>query len=114
MFCDTLKMLRKQRKIKQSEMAAALNVTQGAIANWENGIRAPSIDALPDIARLLDVSIDQLFGIQPTPQIILTDEEKRVLSAYRAADDKIKRGALSMLEMFPSEKTEYIEHLMND
>lgn len=114
MFAETLKILRKQRNIKQSEMAAALNVTQGAVANWEKGLRAPSLDILPDIARLLDVSIDQLFGIQPTPQIILTDEEKRVLSAYRAADEKIKRGALSMLEMFPAEKTEYIKHLMND
>lgn len=40
MFCDILKALRKQRKIKQSEMAAALNVTQGAVANWEKGLRA--------------------------------------------------------------------------
>lgn len=114
MLCDTLKKLRKQRKIKQSEMAAALNVTQGAVANWENGIRAPSIDVLPDIARLLDVSIDQLFEVQPTPSIVLTEDEKRLLSAYRAADEKIKRGALSMLEMFPAEKTEYIRDMMID
>lgn len=95
-------------------MAAALNVTQGAVANWEKGLRAPGIDILPDIARLLDVSIDQLFGIQPAPPMILTEDEKRFLSAYRAADEKIRRGALSMLEMFPADKTEYIEHLIND
>lgn len=104
MFCDILKALRKQRKIKQSEMAAALNVTQGAVANWENGIRAPSIDALPDIARLLGVSIDQLFGIQPTPKIILTDDEKRVLFAYRAADKTAQCYALQLLENNPAQE----------
>ena len=106
MFCDILKALRKQRKIKQSEMATALNVTQGAVANWENGIRAPSIDALPDIARLLGVSIDQLFGIQPTQKIILTDDEKRVLSAYRSADKTAQGYALELLESHPAKGKE--------
>ena len=105
MFSETLKTLRKQRKIKQSEMAAALNVTQGAVANWEKGLRAPSIDILPGIARLLDVSIDQLFGIQPAPPMILTEEEKQLVLAYRAADEKIQQLARYSLERFSAEKT---------
>lgn len=44
----------------------------------------------------------------------LPESDARLLAAYRAADEKIRRGALSMLEMFPADKTEYIEHLMND
>ena len=95
-------------------MAAALNVTQGAIANWENGIRAPSIDALPDIARLLNVSIDQLFGIQPIPPMSLTEEEKQIVLAYRAADERIKQLVRYSLEMFSAKKTAIYRDTEND
>ncbi len=53
--------LRKGKKISQVELAKMLNVTQGAISQWENGDSNPAINKLPQIANVLGCTIDQLF-----------------------------------------------------
>ena len=61
-FARQLALLRKEAGKTQEEMAAALHVSPQAVSKWENGHSLPETALLPDIARLLDVSIDQLFN----------------------------------------------------
>lgn len=53
--------MRKEKGIKQEELASAVNVTPQAVSKWENG-SAPDIALLPQIADFFGVSIDYLFG----------------------------------------------------
>lgn len=47
---ERVKKLRKKHKMTQAELAEGLNVTTQSIINYENGIRAISIEKLKQIA----------------------------------------------------------------
>lgn len=46
----------------QEELAKAIGVTQGAVAQWENGITNPKISSLKAIAEVLGCTLDDLFN----------------------------------------------------
>jgi len=59
---NNIKKLRLRKNLKQSQIAEKLGITCQAVSKWENNVNAPDINLLPDIARLLGVSIDTLFS----------------------------------------------------
>ncbi len=54
--------LRKARNMTQMELADQLNISFQAISNWERGASMPDIAKLPELAQILEVSIDELLG----------------------------------------------------
>ncbi len=58
---NRLEELRKQRGIKQEELAAALEVSRQTIGSLENGRYNPSILLAFRIARYFDVTIEEIF-----------------------------------------------------
>ncbi|HZT02026.1 MAG TPA: helix-turn-helix domain-containing protein [Steroidobacteraceae bacterium] len=68
--------LRKNASITQVQLAEFLGVSQQTVNAYEMGHRRMAISALPRLARLLGVSIEELFGEParsgkrgPTPQL---------------------------------------------
>ena len=59
---NRIKSLRLQREMKQSDLAARLNVQQGTISNWETGKTEPDLDSLSKMAEIFDVSADYILG----------------------------------------------------
>jgi len=53
--------LRKNKGVKQEELATAVGVSTQAVSKWENG-GTPDTELLPLIADYFSVSIDRLFG----------------------------------------------------
>lgn len=58
---NRLEELRKQRNIKQEELAAHLEVSRQTIGSLENGRYNPSITLAFRIARFFDMSIEEIF-----------------------------------------------------
>lgn len=58
---NRLEEIRKQRGIKQEELAAVLEVSRQTISSLENGRYNPSIILAFKIARYFDVSIEDIF-----------------------------------------------------
>lgn len=58
---NRLEELRKQRGIKQEDLAAALEVSRQTIGSLENGRYNPSILLAFKIARFFDMSIEEIF-----------------------------------------------------
>ncbi len=54
--------LRKAKGLKQDDIAEALGVSAQAVSKWENDISCPDITALPKLARLLGVTVDELLS----------------------------------------------------
>lgn len=61
MFCDNVRYLRLARNLTQEQLAERLCVTPQAVSRWETGCSMPDSALLPEIARTLEVSIDNLF-----------------------------------------------------
>ena len=58
---NRLEELRKQRGIKQEELANTLEVSQQPIGSLENGRYNPSIQLAFKIARYFNMSIEEIF-----------------------------------------------------
>ena len=54
--------LRLARTATQERLAKELNVSPQAVSKWENDINYPVISLLPDLARFLGVSVDELLS----------------------------------------------------
>ena len=60
-FGEKLKALRIERGLTQEQLAARLYVSRTAVSKWETGGGSPNLDSLQAVARLFDVSVDDLL-----------------------------------------------------
>ncbi|GAK53002.1 hypothetical protein U14_04261 [Candidatus Moduliflexus flocculans] len=58
---------REKLRLKQHDIANALQVSPQAVSKWERGENAPDISLLAPLARLLGVSTDTLLGYHEQP-----------------------------------------------
>lgn len=58
---NRLEEIRKEREIKQEELAAALEVSRQTIGSLENGRYNPSITLAFKLARYFNMSIEDIF-----------------------------------------------------
>ncbi len=65
-FAANLKQFRKRKNYSQATLARKLNYGHTTIANYESGRNEPSIDDLIKIAIILDISLDELVGKNPS------------------------------------------------
>ena len=60
-----LKELRTHRKLRQQDVADAINCSQAVYSRYENGEREPSKDTLNRLADFYGVSVDYILGRDP-------------------------------------------------
>ena len=56
--------VRKKRGYTQKFLAEKLNTKHQLISKYERGLNSPSLDRLVEIARILDVTLDELVVIK--------------------------------------------------
>lgn len=61
-FNVKLQTLRKQNGLTQEDLAAKLHVSRTAVSKWESGRGYPNLDSLKEIAKLFDVTVDELLS----------------------------------------------------
>ncbi len=57
-----IKELREELGVSQNELASRVGVGQSTVAMWENNTNLPRADKLPEIAKVLGCTINDLFG----------------------------------------------------
>lgn len=58
---DNLKHFRKEGKVTQQQLAAALHTTVKTISHWETGYSEPSINQIIELADFFNVSLEDLL-----------------------------------------------------
>ena len=53
---------RKEQNLTQSDLAEKLNITDRAISKWENGNCLPDAGTMPELCKILNISINDLFS----------------------------------------------------
>lgn len=61
-FSEKLKKLRQEHNLTQDDLAEKIYVTRTAISKWETDNGYPSIESLKMLAKLFNVTIDQLIS----------------------------------------------------
>lgn len=77
-FGQRLQRLRKQANLTQEDVATKLNITYQAVSKWENDVSAPDISVLNELSDILNVSLDELLGKQPSTQYVSEQNRKDV------------------------------------
>lgn len=86
---NNIKDLRNEHKITQTKLSELIGVTQSAIAKYESGENEPSIEVLIKIAKALNVTTDELLGIQTKKET--STEEVEVLGTDQRAIQKLAK-----------------------
>ena len=74
--------LRRDKNLKQDDLAQMLEVSPQAISKWENDQTCPDISLLPKLAKILGVSVDELLSgkqeLQPVVTLVPEDQRKDI------------------------------------
>lgn len=106
-----IKQARTLKQITQEELAQILKVSTQAVSRWECGINYPDITLIPIIANYLDITADELLGIdlserkQNIKKIIFENDE---LINYKRLDESLDLIKQS-LKKYPND-----EFLLNE
>ena len=71
---------RKEKGLKQDELAEMLGVSPQAVSKWENDQTCPDIGLLPQLAKILGVTVDELLSgkaEEEMPAVRLVPEAER-------------------------------------
>ena len=66
---------RKEKDITQSELAEKLLISDRAISKWENGICLPDANNMPELCKILGITINDLFSGEV---VDMKDNEKKL------------------------------------
>jgi len=70
--------LRKEKNFSQEELAEKIGVSRQAVSKWERAESSPDTDNLIELARLYEVSLDELlFTTEPIPRKIDEDAKPK-------------------------------------
>ena len=74
--------LRKDKGLKQEDLAQMLGVSGQAVSKWENDQTCPDISLLPQLAKILGVTVDELLSgkqeLAPTIQVLPEEQRKNI------------------------------------
>jgi transcriptional regulator with XRE-family HTH domain len=98
-FNSRLATFRKAAGFTQAELASELAISQRMVAYYESPEATPPAHLLPDIARVLGVSIDTLYG---------RDAPKRKL-AKQEGDSRLRRRLLAVEKLGTAEKRQVLQ-----
>ena len=92
--------LRRQKELTQDNLAQILDVSSQAVSKWENDQTCPDISLLPQLAKTLGVSVDELLSGKseqpPVVQMLPKEKQKDIndmmlrIIVDSAAGDKVR------------------------
>ena len=97
--------LRLAKTATQERLAKELNVSPQAVSKWENDINYPDISLLPDLARFLGVSVDELLSGASTS----TQESASAQGNAAAQESAAVRSAAEVISVAADEPAEIVE-----
>ncbi|MFD1440815.1 helix-turn-helix domain-containing protein [Lacticaseibacillus hegangensis] len=77
---------RKAKNMTQSALADQLNVSYQAVSNWERSQSLPDIDKYAQLAKVLDLNLDDLIGAEGARTVTIMDDDSAPVDARTLAE----------------------------
>lgn len=111
LFSETLRKLREEKGLAQTELAKKLFVNHSTITRWESGTRLPDATMIVRLADCLGTDPNMLFSLaansEESPNIIIVDDSKPVVTEGLNVLSKIMPNATITGFIWPREAIEY-------
>lgn len=75
---------RKELKLTQRDLAEKLNVSDKTVSRWEVGTQLPDTSIIPDLAKVLEITIEQLYGETNTKLLNNNQIDWNLIGRYKA------------------------------
>ena len=104
---ENIKRYRENLGLSMNQLAKRIGKSRSAISQYENGEIMPRMGTIEDLARALGVSKMDIIEPQHSYYLVhmpesapdaLTDEERRLLEAFRSLDESARHAALYSVE----------------
>ena len=82
---ERLKLLRKKKDLTQEQLADYMGVSPQAVSRWETGATSPDISALPMLADLFEITVDELLGVNDAAK------QKEIAAVISESEEQIDR-----------------------
>lgn len=99
MLGDTIRELREQHGWSQADLAERCGTFQQTIGRYETGAHEPKASMIMALSAAFGVTVSYLLGMDDDPSphgVELAPDEWRLVSCYRAADDRGKANILAV------------------
>lgn len=101
---NNLKKLRKERNLKQDDLAQIVGTTRAGYGHYENGLREPDFASLQKLSEYFGVSIDYILGNTDVRTVLpgetpLTDGEKALLDLFKRVPQEQQALVLEMIKV---------------
>ena len=86
-----IKMLMEEKNMNQKQLAKAAGITEASMSKYLSGERTPRIDIIVNIARALEVTVDDLIGNDVDENVMNLARFKLVLArgmGHMSEEDK--------------------------
>ncbi len=92
MMTEIIKKSRKEMGLTQQELADRLNISSKTVSRWESGIQLPDVALVPEIARVLGITVNELYGMNESTVSTDTQTSKPIVE-----QDTIIQGMNTLL-----------------
>ena len=111
LFAETLRKLRAERGLSQTQLGNQLFVNHSTIARWENGTRLPDAAMISRLAKCLGVDTNTLFLLaaesEDSPNVIMVEDSKVILTEGLTVLGDVMPNATITGFIWPLEAIEY-------
>ena len=97
-FWNQMQNLCKEKNTTPTAVTKLLGLSTSMTTQWKNG-RIPNGKTLSKIAEYFNVTTDYLLGKESTSTITFSDEEQRLILAYRNQTEEGKKMVRKLLDM---------------
>ena len=89
-FNEKLIELRKKHGLSQEELGYKLNVTRQTVSKWELGQTTPEMDKLVEMAKIFNISVDELVNEKGNTTAQNTVIEDQTIGVEGGKENKVK------------------------
>lgn len=111
MINERIRDLRKKNNLTQEELADKLNVSRQAITKWESGLGTPDISNIEAIAKLFNITVDELLSGN---SIKKNNISKTEFDIFKFSDIDLKIGNANTLDISLIDSEKVIVELESD